>query len=131
MIGLVNQYWKKLDEHNDEKFEKDLRSKIQYMADLLSIEKDLTKRMEHTKTIISLYDDLRINGLNYTSEDEKEKKQYLKMADDIVSYRYDKLKKDEIYKELMERAKNEQDDSWDDYENEEKYLDKEDEEEER
>ena len=128
---MVNQYWKKLDEHNDEKFEKDLRSKIQYMADLLSIEKDLTKRMEHTKTIISLYDDLRINGLNYTSEDEKEKKQYLKMADDIVSYRYDKLKKDEIYKELMERAKNEQDDSWDDYENEEKYLDKEDEEEER
>lgn len=128
---MVNQYWKKLDEHNDEKFEKDLRSKIQYMADLLSIEKDLTKRMEHIKTIISLYDDLRINGLNYTSEDEKEKKQYLKMADDIVSYRYDKLKKDEIYKELMERAKNEQDDSWDDYENEEKYLDKEDEEEER
>ena len=118
---MVNQYWKKLDEHNDEKFEKDLRSKIQYMADLLSIEKDLTKRMEHIKTIISLYDDL----------DEKEKKQYLKMADDIVSYRYDKLKKDEIYKELMERAKNEQDDSWDDYENEEKYLDKEDEEEER
>ena len=128
---MVNQYWKKLDEHNDEKFEKDLRSKIQYMVDLLSIEKDSTKRMEHIKTIISLYDDLRINGLNYTSEDEKEKQQYVKMADEIVSYRYDKLKKDEMYKELMKRAKNEQDDSWDDYENEEKYLDKEDEEEER
>ena len=126
---MVNQYWKKLDEHNDKKFEKDLRSKIQYMADILSVEKDTTKRMEHIKTIISLYDDLKINGLNYTSEDEKEKQQYLKMADDIVSYRYDKLKKDEMYKELMKRAKNEQDDSWDDYENEEKYLDKEDEEE--
>lgn len=121
---MVNQYWKSLDDHNDEKFEKDLRSKIQYMTDLLSVEKEPIKRVEYIKSIISLYDDLRINCLNYTGVDEKEKQQYLKMLNDIVSYRYDKFKRDVMYKELMDKAKNEQDGSWDDYKNEEKHLDK-------
>lgn len=123
VIYLDNKYLKSSEEHNDAKFEKDLRNKIEYLIELFSIEKDSKKRLEYLKNIIGLYDDIRINSLNYTQNDEKEKQKYLKIANDIVSYRYEKLRKDTRYKELIKKASSEQDDSWEDYMHEEEFLD--------
>lgn len=120
-----------IDEDNDRKYERKIRSKIGCLEDLLSIEKDLDKRLEYLREILELYDDLRMNVLNYTREDERKKRKCLKSINDIVTYKYNKIRAEIKYKKLRDRSMNDHDFSWDEYENEEKYLDERDEGEDR
>ncbi len=121
---MSSKYWEKLDEHNDQKFERDIRNKIEYFSNLISIEQDKNKKLEYIKSVISLYDDLRINCLDYTERDEKEKQKYIKEIDDIVNYRFEKKRNDVMYNELMKNAKNEKEnESWEDFEREESLKD--------
>ena len=41
-----------IDEDNDRKYEREIRSKIGCLEDLLSIEKDLDKRLEYLRVIL-------------------------------------------------------------------------------
>ena len=131
MSWLTNNYMQDIDENNDKKFERNIRYRIECYENLLSVEKNQNKRLEYLRSIVELYDSLRINALNYTKMDEREKRKCIRFINDIVCHRYEKIRTEEKYRKLKEKSMNDNDYSWDEYEYEEKQRDMRDEGEDR
>ena len=89
---MENPY-QKFDEEQDKRYEKLIRQKIQNIIELAGNESDDTIRISLLQKIVDLYEDLRIQVLNYTNYDEKEKQEYLKEIDELLDKKYKALQK--------------------------------------
>ena len=101
---MENPY-QKFDEEQDRRYEKLIRQKIQNIIELAGNESDDTIRISLLQKIVDLYEDLRIQVLNYTNYDEKEKQGYLKEIDELLDKKYKALQKRREEDKKKERAK--------------------------
>ena len=81
---MARNWMEETEKWNDEKFEKQIRERLEYLLDKLALTTDDFKRLNILEGIIEEYEDLRRNVFEYDKDDyEKKKKEYNDLMDKI------------------------------------------------
>ena len=83
---MAQNWMEKYEQHNDEKFEREINNRLETLLDLLDRTVDQNARVNILEGIIEEYEDLRRNIFDYDEKDYEAKKKELKETIDRIKY---------------------------------------------
>ena len=83
---MSTNWMEKYEQHNDEKFEREINVRLDKLLELLDRTEDEYKRVSILEGIIEEYEDLRRNIFEYDKEDYEAKKKELRDTIDRIKY---------------------------------------------